>query len=59
MYKTEDNVPAGKFWGKNKNKKNKKNLHSKSQWKEPDHLVRGTDPRIRTRTKMLRIPNTS
>jgi hypothetical protein len=25
---------------------------------DPDPLVRGTDPRIRIRTKMSRIPNT-
>ncbi len=45
MFKTEDDVPAGKL------KKRKES--------DPDPLVRGTDPRIRISTKTLRIPNTA
>jgi hypothetical protein len=35
-----------------------KMIYIKTSVGDPDPLVRGTDPRIRIRTKMSRIPNT-
>jgi hypothetical protein len=58
------------LWASYKKKNMKKNifsLHSYNQWRkesdpeldpDQDPLVRGTDPGIRIRTKMSRIPNT-
>jgi hypothetical protein len=50
---SEDDVPLEKL-----KEKNAFFASLKSMKKVPDPLVRGTDPGIRIRTKMSRIPNT-
>ncbi len=59
IFKTEDNVPACKLLEK---KIRNFFCRPKSHWRkelDPDPLVRGTEPRIRIRTKMSQIPNSA